>query len=98
MADSTIEIRADEWIRDNPELWEKFENHALYEAAHGRHVSVQWLIEDVRRHDRVNRIGDPCKVNNSFGPIFARRLMAKHPVLAPFIETRRSMYDESGAE
>lgn len=93
MADSTVEIRANEWIGLNPDLWERLEAHCLNEAAHERRISVQWLIEDVRAHDYVNRIGDPCKVNNSFAPIFARRLIKEHPELAPFIETRRSIYD-----
>ena len=93
MADSSVEIRADEWIRLNPELWGRFEAHCINEAAQGRRISVQWLIEDVRAHDYVNRIGDPVKVNNSFAPIFARKLIKKHPKLAAFIETRKSIYD-----
>lgn len=88
-----LEIRADEWMRLNPEIWSKFTAYALNEAKHKRRVSVKWLIEDVRKHDYVNRAGDTCKVNNNFAPIFARRLIKEHPELKPFIETRRSMYD-----
>ena len=93
MVDSTVEIRAREWRKLNSDVWAKFERHCLNEAAHERRVSVKWLIEDVRAHDYVNRIGDPCKINNSFAPIFARMLIHDHPELAHFIETRSSVYD-----
>lgn len=93
MPDSTVEIRACEWIKLNPDLWGRFEAHCLNEAEHGRRVSVRWLIEDVRAHDYVNRIGDPVKVNNSYAPIFARKLIQGRPELASFIETRKSVYD-----
>lgn len=93
MTDSAVEIRAEEWIRLNPDLWSRFEAHCMSEAEHERRISIKWLIEDVRAHDYVNRDGDPCKVNNNYAPIFARRLIAQHPELEPYIETRRSMYD-----
>ena len=93
MADLLVGIRADEWIKLNPDIWRRFEAHCINEAAQGRRISVQWLIEDVRAHDYVNRIGDPVKVNNNFAPIFARRLIKAHPELASFIETRKSVYD-----
>lgn len=94
MADSTVRQRALDWIRLNPEAWLRFKGHALHEAAHGRRVSVQWLLEDCRKYDRVNSAGDPVKVNNSFAPIFARQLVEECPEVRPFIEMRRSVYDE----
>ena len=95
MTDHTVRQRALEWVKLNPEVWSKhFEIPALYEAAHGRRVSVQRFIEDARRLDYVNRAGDPCKINNSFAAIFARLLIEQHPELSEFIETRRSVYDD----
>lgn len=94
MADSTLEIRADEWIEQNPDVWARFVTRCLWDAAHDRRISVQYLIEDVRKHDYVNRIGDPCKINNSYSPIFARKLIEQYPELRPFIEIRRSVYDK----
>lgn len=94
MADSTVRQRALDWIRCNPDVWARFKRHALNEAAHERRVSVQWLLEDVRKFDRVDSAGDVVKVNNSFAPIFARELVKQCPNVKPFIETRRSIYDD----
>lgn len=94
MSDSTVRQRALEWIRLNPNIWARFKSWALNEAAHERRVSVQWLLEDVRRFDRVNNAGDVVKVNNSFAPIFARQIVAECPEIRPYIEMRRSIYDD----
>jgi hypothetical protein len=93
MGDSATRIRALEWIRRNPDIWARFKRHALNEAAHERRVSVQWLLEDVRKFDRVDNAGDVVKVNNSFAPIFARELVRQCPEIRPYIELRRSIYD-----
>lgn len=86
--------RALEWIRRNPGIWDRFKRYAQNEAKHERRVSVQWLLEDVRRFDRVDNAGDAVKVNNSFGPVFARQLAADCPDVKPYIALRRSRFDE----
>ena len=93
MADATIEIRAREWIKANPELWQKFTDYALDQAANKGHISVAWLAEDVRQHDYVNRIADPVKLNNSFKAVFARLLIKEHPCVRPYITIRKSDHD-----
>ena len=93
MSDKTVEIRAQEWIKANPDLWGKFTDYALKQAENERHISVAWLTEDVRQHDYVNRIGDPCKINNNFKAVFARLLIKQHPQVRPYITIRKSGYD-----
>ena len=93
MSDSTVEIRAIQFLDDNPEIRDKFEAYALNQAAHERRISVAYLSEIVRAKDRVNRHGQPCKFDNSFRPIIARLLIKKYPHIRPFIEIRRSNYD-----
>lgn len=93
MSDTTIEIRAREWIKANPSLWQKFADYALDQAANEGHISVAWLAEDVRNHDYVNRISDPVKLNNNFKAVFARLLIKRYPHVRPFITIRKSGYD-----
>lgn len=93
MADMTIEIRAMEWWKDNPDVRAEFTTYALDQAAHERRISVQYLSEIVRAKDRVNRRGDPCKLNNNWRPIIARLLVRQYPQIRPYIELRKSNYD-----
>lgn len=92
---TTIQVRtrALQWIKDNPDLWSKFKSYALNEAGHKRRVSVQWLLEDSRKHDYVNQNGDPCKINNTYAPVFARELLKECPEVQPYLEVRRSRFD-----
>ena len=85
--------RAREWRRVNARLWHDLETWALNEAAHERRFGVQDFIESVRWRDHVNDLGEPVKVNNSYGPLFARFLVADYPELRPWIELRRSRWD-----
>ena len=82
-----------EWIRLNPGIWDRFKQYAKNEAEHERRVSVQWLVEDVRKFDRVDNAGDAVKVDNSFSPVFARQLAAEVPEVKPYITLRRSRFD-----
>ena len=93
--DTTIQIRnkALEWISQNPDLWSKFKSYALHEADQKRRVSVQWLLEDSRKHDYVNQNGEPCKINNSIAPVLARELLKECPEVRPYLEVRRSRFD-----
>lgn len=93
---TTIQVRtrALQWIKDNPDLWSKFKSYALNEAGHKRRVSVQWLLEDSRKHDYVNRNGEPCKINNTFAPVLARQLLKECPQIKPYLEVRRSRFDK----
>lgn len=93
--DTTTQIRnkALEWINQNPDLWTKFKAYALHEADQKRRVSVQWILEDSRKHDYVNQNGDPCKINNSYSPVFARELLKECPEVEPYLEVRRSRFD-----
>lgn len=89
----TMEREGKDWIRRNPDIWERFTTYALNEAAHQRRVSIKWLLEDARKFDRVDSAGDPVKVNNSFAPFFARRLIDEHPEIRPYVEIRKSILD-----
>ena len=93
--DTTTQIRnkALEWISQNPDLWSKFKSYALHEADQKRRVSVQWLLEDSRKHDYVNQNGEPCKINNSIAPVLARELLKECPEVRPYLEVRRSRFD-----
>lgn len=92
---TTIQVRtrALQWIKDNPDLWSKFKSYALHEADQKRRVSVQWLLEDSRKHDYVNQNGEPCKINNSIAPVLARELLKECPEVRPYLEVRRSRFD-----
>lgn len=88
-------MHACEWRDLNPSIWESWEEYTLNEAKNGRRVSMQYMVEQTRKKDHVNRVGEPVKINNSFCPIFARMLACEHPEAAQFIELRKSEWDEA---
>ena len=90
---STILSGACEWRNLNPDIWKQWESTALEEAAHERRFSMQYVVEQTRKHDHVNRIGEPVRVNNSHCPIWARMLATEHPEIRPYIELRQSEWD-----
>lgn len=89
-----VKARALRWIKCNPVLWNRFKDYAMNEAKHKRRISVQWLIENVRKFDQVNDFGETLKIDNSFTPVFARELIRECPQVRPFLKTRRSRFDK----
>lgn len=82
-----------EWRRLNPRLWDEIEAWALNEAANGRKFAMQTALERVRWKDYVDNAGQPTKVSNDYGAIWARLLIARHPEVRPFVTMRPSVYD-----
>lgn len=86
-------FRACEWRDLNPEIWDSWVQAAVNEARHKRRFSMQYVIEQTRKYDRVNRNGEPVKINNTFAPIWARMLATEHSELRGYIELRKSEWD-----
>lgn len=84
---------AREWIRLNPGLWDDIEAWALNEAGHQRKFAMQTALERIRWKDRVDDEGQPTKVSNDYGAIWARMLVARHPEVKPYVTMRPSVYD-----
>ena len=89
----TAIARAEHWISENPQAWAVMTETALHEAACKRHFSMQWIVEQIRRKDYVTRAGEPCKVQNSFVPVFTRIMCKQHPEIRPYLEMRKSQFD-----
>lgn len=85
--------RARQWIRDNPKAWEYAVNLALNEARSKRRISMQWIMEQVRRKDFARSDNEPFKVNNTLNSAFARIMAMDHPETEPYIEFRRAACD-----
>lgn len=85
---------AREWIRLNPGLWDDIEAWALNEAGHQRKFAMQTALERIRWYSFVDDEGQPTKVSNDYGAIWARMLVARHPEVKPYVTTRPSVYDQ----
>ena len=85
--------REAEWRSLNSRLWNEIVAWALGEAAAGRKFAMQTAIERVRWKDYADEEGNPTRVSNDFGAIWARRIIAEHPETRPFIVTRPSVFD-----
>ena len=82
------------WVRNNPTAWEYMTALALGEAAKTGHVSVAWLVEQVRRKDFATLDGSGFKVANRYRTVFARVLIKEHPELKGAINLSASPIDK----
>lgn len=81
--------------RFNPEVYWNLVALALELKESGwQRVGVRMLIERLRWLHAQRTRGDRFQVNNSFGPYYARLIMAHEPALAGFFETRALAVDE----
>lgn len=85
--------RADRWWDENPDARNRMVAQALELAALKQPIAVQSLFESMRKKAFVDRYGNDTRVNNSFAPIFARRIIREYPETKPYIELRSSVFD-----
>ena len=85
--------RATDWYRRNPQAWRYIVRRAMHLAEEGQRIGVRRLVEEVRAHDFADIAGCATRTNNSFVPVFARKLVTQWPSLAPYIELRTSALD-----
>lgn len=81
------------WVKDNPDVWEKWKRIAKEEVQHKRRFGIQWLAEESRKKDQVDSEGRPFKINNTLTPALARLLVADLPEVRPYIQLRKSKAD-----
>lgn len=79
------------WIHAHPRAMELFEALALRRAGRGQRFGMKQLAEVVRWEMAFRvKAGDLFKIDNSHVSSIARHLIAKHPHLSDYIETRRT--------
>lgn len=83
-----------EWRRMNPALFiQEVENYAVHEMEQMRPFSMQRILERIRWKDHVNDAGQPVKVSNDYGAIWARLLLKKYPSMKHFLRVKPSIFD-----
>lgn len=83
---------ADRWVEDNPDAWAYMTSQAVSSANAGRRFGIGSLMEHVRWHMFAEgRTGFKC--NNNHRAALARRIIAEHPEVRPYIKTRDSVCD-----
>lgn len=89
----TNQSKFEEFHRDNPPVYDLLVKFARQAKASGCvYYSVYAVMHRVRWYVRIElRLADDngFKINNNFGPRYARMIMEKEPDLKDFFETRR---------
>lgn len=86
--------RAEAWLDANTQAWGYMLELAENEAAHQRHFSFNWLVEEARKRAFIDSAGEPFAINNTFVPYLLRVMLNERPDFRPFMsKPRRSMYD-----
>jgi len=86
---STVALKAAEFDRENPAIYELFIKFTmeLWYAGHKR-FEAKAIIERIRWHVAVETKGEDFKICNSHTAYYARKAMQDYDFLAGFFETR----------
>jgi hypothetical protein len=78
----------EDYDRDNPEIWEKFETVALDLIARKvKHYGAKAIYEVIRYQTAI-RGGKDFKINNNYTAGYARKFTSKYPKWSKFFEMR----------
>ena len=84
-----------EWVAACPAAWAAAQHYVLDCALSGRRISWHEVASAMLRRDYIDhRTGQNVRIDNTLGPLFMRWLMGLHPEIEPFVELRRSRFDE----
>jgi len=93
--DATLRARFEAFHRENPSVFEKLRELALYARRRGaQRLSINLLFERLRWEIQIETRGDDFRLNNNHRPYYARLLMASEPELAGAFETRAAGDEE----
>jgi len=81
--------KAIEWIRDNYEMVQLFEQYAQQLVDKHRHFSIN-LIRERIRWDCVLEHGEDCRFPNAVTPYIARYLLGRHHNWRGFLQCKRT--------
>ena len=69
-----------EWHKQNPEVWEKFEQYTLEAIATGRKHYSHWaIVNRIRWHSEIETNGGEFKISNDYIGFYARLFHARYP-------------------
>jgi len=89
--EKTIKEKAEEWIENNPEIYQLFVKFAFEESDNGKPFGISWITERVRRTANISWKGK-YKICNSHRAYIARRLIKDYPRLADFIKVNPTKF------
>ena len=68
------------WHKQNPQVWEKFEEYTLEAVASGRRHYSHWaIINRIRWNREIETRGGEFKISNDYICYYARLFHAKYP-------------------
>lgn len=77
-----------------PAIRERCLERARREVEAQRPFGMQFILEELRWLEFLENDGAFWKVNNSLAPAWARMLLRDYPEARPYLELRRSRFDE----
>tara|TARA_S200000501_G_C20379233_1_gene549739 strand:+ start:156 stop:449 length:294 start_codon:yes stop_codon:yes gene_type:complete len=83
-----------QWHKQNPHIYQAFEEYSLYAISRGKQKLSAWLIINRLRWDtEVETTGGEFKISNDFIAYYARLFMALNPEYEGFFNVKK-MKDE----
>jgi len=77
------------WHKDNPKVWEKFEEYTFDAINSGRKHYSHWaIINRIRWNKEIETQGGEFKISNDYICFYARLFHAKHPEHKDFFKLK----------
>jgi len=77
------------WHKENPQVWEKFEEYTLEAIATGRNHYSHWaIVNRIRWNREIETKGGEFKISNDYICFYARLFHAKHPEHSEFFKLK----------
>ena len=83
-----MKFNFDEWIADNPHIYQAFEREALAIARKRPRYSARTIVEFLRHHTLITEKDGEWKINDHATPHLARLFAKNHPMFAHLFEFR----------
>lgn len=85
-----LEGRFKVYHEENPHIYDLFQRFAGEALGRGyKNYSANAIFERIRWYVNVETVGDQFKINNSYRPYYARKLMEDDPNFKDFFRIRK---------
>jgi len=87
--DATVQAQADQWIKENPEIYAEMKKRALAFVAKKKRFSIRLISEEVRWLFKSEKRPQGYKIKDGLTPYLGVRICQEHPEVRKFIRTRK---------
>lgn len=87
-----LRVAAEDWIAENPEVYELLKRYAREAVRRGKPFGVKWIVERARWEFVVSRGEEDFALNNNLTAYVARALAEEVPGMRGLVKFRKTLW------